>query len=77
MPVKHLRNVLNALPCLFLVQINQQRQSGFMIILSKRVGQVSSNQPLGDENYGPQDSRLIFVSKNLRRIANSMSKDKR
>ncbi len=32
-----------------------------MIILSKRVGQVSSNQPLGDENYGPQDSRLIVT----------------
>ncbi len=31
-----------------------------MIILSKRVGQVSSNQPLGDENNGPQDSRLIL-----------------
>ncbi len=47
-----------------------------MIILSKRVGQVSSNQPLGDENNGPQDSRLTFVSK-VRRIANSMFKDKR
>ncbi len=32
-----------------------------MIILSKRVGQVSSNQSLGDENNGPQDSRLINV----------------
>ncbi len=32
-----------------------------MIILSKRVGQVSSNQPLGDENNGPQDSRLIYT----------------
>ncbi len=33
-----------------------------MIILSKRVGQVSSNQPLGHENYGPQDSRLILLN---------------
>ncbi len=32
-----------------------------MIILSKRVGQVSSNQPLGDENNGPQDSRLTLL----------------
>ncbi len=32
-----------------------------MIILSKRVGQVSSNQPLGVENNGPQDSRLIVL----------------
>lgn len=64
MPVKHLWNVLNAQSCLFLVQINQQNAVfGSMIIISKHVGQVSSNQPLGGEIYGicQQNRAILYV----------------
>ncbi len=36
-----------------------------MIIISKRVGQVSSNQPPGGKICGRQDSHLIIVLRAL------------
>ncbi len=62
MPVKHLRNVLNALPCLFLVQINQQKAVWIHDHSQQACRASFLYQPLGDENYGPQDSRLILLN---------------
>ncbi len=42
MPVKQLWNVLDAQPCLFLMQIKLQNAVfGSMIIINKHIGQVS------------------------------------